>query len=230
MKRMTKAHWAGIGRFAEEVRKVLETRGIAVRVVEPFDPKNVDSRFSLSAVAMTKFGRLDITVRDWIATRFELPKEASNGTDCNPYSGKWNLHFNTEQFSAKAPEGIHDYAKECADLFAWRLDGVEAREWTTSPVLVTAAEVDRHSPYHWELRKGMGDEISIEGFDREAAMDWLADQWSEHDSSTSSPEINRAFVSCEDDIKLHFLLRDFARRHPNVDAPDFSVTENTHSL
>lgn len=232
MKKMTKARWAGIGRFVEEARKVLEARGIAVAVDEPFDPKKVDSRFALEAVAMTKFGRLDITVYDWIAARFQLPKEASKEVDCNPHSGKWNLHFHTEGFSATPPadEDGHDPVKECADLLAWRLDRVEATEWQTYPATFSASEIDRHSEEHWERRKAMGEVIAIEGFDADAAKDWIAEQWVVVDGTTSSAETNRVLISRDDDVRIHFMLKSFAQRHPGVEMPDFHDVENEYAL
>lgn len=225
MKKMTKAHWAGIGRFVEEVRKVLESRGIAVAVEEPFDPKRVDSRFALKAVAMTKFGRLDITVYDWIATRFDLPKEASKEVDCNPHSGKWNLHFHTEDFSAKPPTEMdgHDPVKECADLLAWRLDRVEAREWTTAIVPVSAEEVDARSKEYWKHHRGMGKNILIEDFDFEGAKEYLATHWTDNDGNVTeqSENMNRAWLSHADHIDVHFYLKSWTERAPAAGIPDF---------
>lgn len=229
---MTKAHWAGIGRFVAETCNALEARGIVVVTQEPFDAKTVDSQFSISGVAMTKFGRLDVHIHDWIHTRFALPQEASKGgLDCNPYSGKWNFHFRQELFEARPPaDGAQDYVKECVDMFAFNLDKVEAREWTPTAVLLTRAEVDGRSEKHWETRKAFGDDIEIEGFEREAAKDWLAEQWFSHDATTSSIEMNRTFVSWDGDVKVHFLLKEFAARHPDIEVPDFQQVEDAYAL
>lgn len=224
MKKMTKKHWAAIGRFAEEATKVLDARGIAVATKYPFDPKAVDSSFSLEAVSMTKFGRLDIVVRDWIHTRFELPKEASREVDCNPHSGKWNFHFHDDEFEAEAPtDGGHDYLKECVDYFARSLDRVEAREWTTYPVTVSAEEVDAHSKPYWERRRGMGEAITIEGFDVDGAKEYLATHWTDVDGNIP-PEfesMNRAWLSHSDDIDVHFHLKSWMERVPESDIPPF---------
>lgn len=223
MKKMTKARWAGIGRFVAEACRALEARGIAVAVKEPFDPKKVDGMFSIGAVAMTKFGRLDVSIHDWIHTRFELPKLASSGgIDCNPHSGKWNFHFRDELFEAKAPaDGKQDYVKECVDMFAFYLDKVEAREWTPAPVVLTRVEVGERSEKHWETRKAFGDDLSIEGFAREEAKDWLAEQWVLADGTTSTVEMNRVMLDRYDDVEVFFMLKSFRERNPEVGMPDF---------
>lgn len=232
MKKMTKKHWAAIGRFADEATKVLEARGIAVAEKYPFDPKAVDSNLSLEAVAMTKFGRLDIVVRHWIHTRFELPNAAARETGCNPHSGKWNFHFRDELFEAVPTEGSQDYLLECVQVFAANLDRVEAREWTTYPVTVSKAEVDAHSKLYWERRRAMGEEVSIEGFDREGAKEFLATHWTDVEGNIS-PEfesMSRAWLSHADDIDVHFHVKSFIERSPDTDMPDFYDTAHEMAI
>lgn len=226
MKR-TKKQWLGIGRFVDEVVAALESREIEVRIDTPFDRKAVDSNFSIHAVAMTDVGRLEIWVHDWIHTRFEMPAAAAKQVDCNPLSGKWNFHFDSTLFGAEKPgAGEQDYVAECVAHFAWNLDRVEARTWVTTPVVVSEEEVNAHSKTYWERRSAMGDDIGIDGFDSEAAKDWLADVWTHIDGSTTQPEWNRSWISRDGDVITHFHIKDFAGRNPEIEIPNFYNSEH----
>ena len=45
----------------------------------------------------TKVGNLNINIYDgWIAMKFDEPKKAKEMVDCNPFSGKWNIHLDHE--------------------------------------------------------------------------------------------------------------------------------------
>jgi hypothetical protein len=64
-------------------------------------------------VLLTDFGRLFLTYHESdvkdnskvysLYTRFEIPEKAKNIPFCNPYSGKWNFHFNVSEMQ---PEDI----------------------------------------------------------------------------------------------------------------------------
>ncbi len=226
MKR-TKQQWLGIGRFVDEVVTVLEARGIEVTIDRPFDKKAVESSFSISAVAMTEFGRLDISVHDWIHTRFEFPGPAASKVGSNPHSGKWNFHFDSKLFNAEKPQnGEQDYVAECVSQFAWALGRVDARMWAATPVVVSVDEIDGHSKAYWERRKAMGDAVEIRGFDSEAAKDWLAEVWTHVDGSTTQPDWNRSWISHDGDVTTHFHLKDFAERNPEVEMPNFYANDH----
>lgn len=229
MKR-TKKQWLGIGRFVDEVVAALESREIEVRIDTPFDRKAVDSNFSIHAVAMTEVGRLDMSIHDWIHTRFELPGAAARKVGCNPHSGKWNFHFDSKLFTAEKPQdGGQDYVAECVEHFAWSLDRVDARTWVSTPVVVSADEVAGYSKAYWDRRKAMGDDVGISGFDSEAAKDWLAEVWTCVDGSTTQPEWNRSWIARDGDVTTHFHLKDFAERNPQVEIPNFYDNDNDYA-
>ena len=67
----------------------------------------------------TVAGKLYVTVYDnWIACRFEEPERAKaiSDTRLNPYSGKWNHHYDDADFTSRRTTQL------CVDYFFMELD------------------------------------------------------------------------------------------------------------
>jgi hypothetical protein len=67
----------------------------------------------------TVAGKLYITIyEDWIACRFEEPERAKATGDMrlNPYSGKWNHHYDDAEFKSRRT------TRHCVDYFFMELD------------------------------------------------------------------------------------------------------------
>ena len=67
----------------------------------------------------TVAGNLYVTVYDdWIACRFEEPERAKaiSDTRLNPYSGKWNHHYDDAEFKSRRA------TQRCVDYFFIELD------------------------------------------------------------------------------------------------------------
>jgi len=69
------------------------------KIVESFNPKPSTRLYTWEI--NTSLGKLDITVHDpeprqklfSVFMRFDNPAAAKAATDCNPFTGKWNIHL-----------------------------------------------------------------------------------------------------------------------------------------
>ena len=199
--------------FVTGVLSGLEARGIEMTVTSPF-PLKADECFSAEGAAMTRAGRLDIRVHDnWIATRYALPGEAAKFVNfVNPHSGKWNFHFDSTLFDEDAR-----YVADCVASFLGHIDVVEARKWETVRTEVTFEELSCYGEGHWKRCRGFGEEIVIEGLDREEIADFLSGSWT--DVNGERPEwmvsSNRAYLDRADDVELAFHIKAWNERNPD---------------
>lgn len=106
-KRITKAKQANQAWFKAEVAKRLTALG-ATR------PDGYGYDYTVATAA----GNLYVTAyEDWIACRFEEPERAKaiSDTRLNPYSGKWNHHYDLAEFQTRRT------TKLCVDCFFMEL-------------------------------------------------------------------------------------------------------------
>jgi hypothetical protein len=105
--RITKEEHANCEWFKAEIDRRLVALGAA---------RNRDCEYALATVA----GTLRVTVyENWIACRFEEPnraKAAVSDTRLNPYSGKWNHHYDHAEFKCRRATRL------CVDYFFMELD------------------------------------------------------------------------------------------------------------
>jgi len=108
MARITKAEQANREWFKAEVTRRLTALGAARTPNGMYD-------YAVATVA----GTLHVTVYDnWIACRFEEPERAKAVSDTrrNPYSGKWNHHYDNADFKSERMTHV------CVDYFFLELD------------------------------------------------------------------------------------------------------------
>jgi len=105
--RITKAERANREWFKAEINRRLAALG-AIRNQGGYE-------YAVATVA----GSLYVTVYDdWIACRFEEPERAKaiSDTRLNPYSGKWNHHYDDADFKSRRT------TQHCVDYFFLELD------------------------------------------------------------------------------------------------------------
>ncbi len=109
-KHVTKAEQANREWFKSEIDRRLAELG-AIR--------NGDCGHAYEYAVATVAGNLYVTVYDdWIACRFEEPARAKaiSDTRLNPYSGKWNHHYDPDEFKDRRT------TRHCVDYFFIELD------------------------------------------------------------------------------------------------------------
>ena len=107
-RRITKEEQANRKWFKAEIGRRLEALGATRNRDRGYD-------YTLTTVA----GNLYVTVYDdWIACRFEEPERAKaiSDTRLNPYSGKWNHHYDDAEFKSRRT------TQRCVDYFFLELD------------------------------------------------------------------------------------------------------------
>lgn len=107
---VTKAEQANREWFKAEIDRRLAELG-AIR--------NGDCGHAYEYAVATVAGNLYVTVYDdWIACRFEEPARAKaiSDTRLNPYSGKWNHHYDPDEFKGRRT------TRHCVDYFFIELD------------------------------------------------------------------------------------------------------------
>ena len=109
--RITKEEKANHEWFKAEIGRRLEAVGAT---------RNRDCDYAHEYAVATVAGNLHVTVYDdWIACRFEEPeraKAAMSDTRLNPYSGKWNHHYDAAEFKGRRT------TRHCVDYFFIELD------------------------------------------------------------------------------------------------------------
>ena len=108
--RITKAEQANRELFKAEIGRRLEGLGAT---------RNRDCDHACEYAVATVAGNLYVTVYDdWIACRFEEPERAKaiSDTRLNPYSGKWNHHYDDAEFKSRRT------TRHCVDYFFMELD------------------------------------------------------------------------------------------------------------
>ena len=108
--RITKAEQANREWFKAEIGRRLEGLGAT---------KNRDCDHACEYAVATVAGKLYVTIyEDWIACRFEEPERANatGDTRLNPYSGKWNHHYDDAEFKSRRT------TRHCVDYFFMELD------------------------------------------------------------------------------------------------------------
>ena len=109
--RITKEEQTNRQWFMAEVGRRLQSLGAS-----PNRASDSAYQYTLATVA----GNLHVTVYDdWIACRFEEPertKAAVSDTRLNPYSGKWNHHYDPDEFKGRRT------TRHCVDYFFIELD------------------------------------------------------------------------------------------------------------
>ena len=95
--RITKEEQANREWFKAEVGRRLETWG---------RPATAIAKHTHEYAVATVAGNLYVTIYDdWIACRFEEPERAKaiSDTRLNPYSGKWNHHYDDAEIQPTGP-------------------------------------------------------------------------------------------------------------------------------
>ena len=109
--RITKAEQANREWFKAEIGRRLTALGAT---------QNRDCGHAYEYAVATVAGNLYVTVYDdWIACRFEEPeraKAAASDARLNPYSGKWNHHYDAAEFKGRRT------TRHCVDYFFMELD------------------------------------------------------------------------------------------------------------
>ena len=106
--RITKEEQANHEWFKAEIGRRLEALGAT---------RNRDCGYEYAVATVA--GSLYVTVYDdWIACRFEEPERAKaiGDTRLNPYSGKWNHHYDAAEFKSRRT------TRHCVDYFFIELD------------------------------------------------------------------------------------------------------------
>ena len=106
--RITKEEQANREWFKAEIGRRLEALGA-------IGSRDCGYDYAVATVA----GNLYVTVYDdWIACRFEEPERAKaiSDTRLNPYSGKWNHHYDDAEFKGRRTTRL------CVDYFFMELD------------------------------------------------------------------------------------------------------------
>ncbi len=104
-------------RIGRQVHKAWFKAEVAKRLIALGATRNSDGWYDFTVATVA--GTLRVTVYDnWIACRFEEPERAKaiSDTRLNPYSGKWNHHYDLAEFRARRTTQL------CVDYFFMELD------------------------------------------------------------------------------------------------------------
>ena len=109
--RITKEEQANHEWFKAEIGRRLEAVGAT---------RNRDCDYAHEYAVATVAGNLYVTIYDdWIACRFDEPERAKAAVSdprLNPYSGKWNHHYDPAEFKGRRT------TRHCVDYFFIELD------------------------------------------------------------------------------------------------------------
>jgi len=104
--KLTKKNRAIFARWNAEVRKLLEERGAVLVAEHKATPDSLIGYDYLRFELETQAGKLTISPSgNWLACRFDDPARAltflrtwTTSGNLNPYSGKWNFHYDGADF------------------------------------------------------------------------------------------------------------------------------------
>jgi len=166
---------------------------------------------------MTDYGHLRVGIHDnWVATRFERPSLAREGTDCNPHSGKWNHHcFGLGEKTADN-ERVDAYLGMLRDAF----EKVGARKWEPVAVEITSEEIDASNLEKLRDREACGEIFKVVGFDKEAAAQEISSQVTDSEGNRGEWMVksNYAYILGMSDLEAYVSLREW-RQHLAEEAP-----------
>jgi len=182
----------------------------AIKIIEEFGGVRRSPEYAEFNL-MTDYGYLRVSVHDnWVATRFDRPKLARAGTDCNPYSGKWNHHCFGLGEKTAGNERVDAYLGMLRDAF----ERVGARKWEPVSVPITAEEVDASNIETLRDREACGEIFTVVGFDKHAAATEISSQATDGYGNREEWFVrsNYSHYMGMSDIEAYVSLRDW-RRH-----------------
>lgn len=201
-RKFSKKAWKGVGVFFQKAIDMYAARGIALEIDTPFNPLEVDSRFSARGEAMSDAGHVEIVVYDWVHMRLALPEQATRIWGINPHSGKWNHH--PERQALDNP----DYQDDFFNSIAVDLDKINLRPWEVTLKRVTVEELDTQSLDDLMRQEKMGTQFVIADFDkREVAASIMNDDST--GETMANPEMHIDWLASKSDLAVYSALKNW---------------------